>query len=80
MSVSMDVPVGHADKVVTVPVAAVFKEKDEQVVYVRKGAEVHRRVVAVGLTDMSRAEIKSGLEEGEEILLIDPTTLPPGKS
>jgi len=80
MSVSMDVPVGHADQVVTVPVAAVFKEKDQKVVYVRKGAEVQRRVVAVGLTDMSRAEIKSGLDEGEEILLVDPSALPPGKS
>lgn len=80
MSVSMDVPVGHADKVVTVPVTAVFKEKDQKVVYVRKGAEVQRRVVSVGLTDMSRAEIKSGLEEGEEILLVDPASIPPGKS
>ena len=80
MSVSMDVPVGHANKVVTVPVAAVFKEKDQKVVYVRKGAEVQRRVVSVGLTDMSRAEIKSGLEEGEEILLVDPSVIPPGKS
>lgn len=80
MSVSMDVPVGHANKVVTVPVAAVFKEKDQKVVYVRKGTEVQRRVVSVGLTDMSRAEIKSGLEEGEEILLVDPTSVPPGKS
>lgn len=80
MSVSMDVPIGRADKVVTVPVSAVFKEKDERVVYVRKGGEVQRRVVAVGLTDLSRAEIKSGLDEGEEILLVDPSTLPPGKS
>lgn len=80
MSVSMDVPTGHADQVVTVPVAAVFKEKDQKVVYVRKGEAVQRRVVAVGLTDMSRAEIKSGLEEGEEILLVDPTALQPGKS
>lgn len=80
MSVSMDVPIAHADQVVTVPVAAVFKEKDQKVVYVRKGGAVQRRIVSVGITDMSRAEIKAGLEEGEEILLIDPATLPPGKS
>ncbi|MFA7233085.1 MAG: efflux RND transporter periplasmic adaptor subunit [Terrimicrobiaceae bacterium] len=80
MSVSMEVPVGHAGQVVTVPVAAVFKEKDQRVVYVRKGAAVQRRVVSVGLTDMSRAEIKSGIEEGEEILLVDPTVPFPGKS
>ncbi len=80
MSVSMDVPVGHADHVVTVPVSAVFKEKDEKVVYVRKGGEIERRKVGVGLTDMSRAEIKSGLEEGEEIFLVEPSLLPSKKS
>ncbi len=80
MSVSMEVPLGHADKVVTVPISAVFKEKDEKVVYVRKGAAVQRRVVSVGLTDMSRAEIKSGIDEGDEILLVDPALIAPGKS
>jgi len=80
MSVSMDVPIGHADHVVTVPVSAIFKEKDGKVVYVRKGGGIERRKVAVGLTDMSRAEIKSGLEEGEEIFLIEPSLLPPTKS
>jgi len=78
MSVSMDVELGRANKVVTVPVAAVFKDKDDRVVYVRKGAGIERRKVAVGLIDMSRAEIKSGVEEGEEILLIEPAL--PGKS
>lgn len=80
MTVSMELAVGHAENVITIPVAGVFREKDEKVVYVRKGAEIQRRVVGVGLTDMSKAEIKSGLEQGEEILLIDPSTLPPEKS
>ncbi len=80
MSVSMDVPVGLAEQVVTVPVSAVFKDNNERVVYVRKGADVQRRTVSVGLTDMSRAEIKSGLEEGEEILLVEPDLHPAGKS
>ena len=74
MSVSMDVPVGHVEGAVTVPVSAVFNEKDGKVVYVRKGGgQVERRKVAVGLTDLIRAEIKSGLDEGEEILLVEPT-------
>ena len=80
MSVSMDVPVARAEHVVTVPVSAVFKEKDARVVYVRKGKDVERRVISIGLTDMSKAEIKSGLEAGEEILLVEPSLLPPGKS
>lgn len=80
MSVSMDVPAGRASNVVTVPVSAVFKDKDEKVVYVRKGGDVQRRAVAVGLTDNARAEIKSGLQEGEEILLVEPPLLPHTKS
>lgn len=80
MSVSMNVPVGRAEHVVTVPVAAVFKVRDEKVVYVRKGAEIQRRKVAVGLTDMYRAEIKSGIDEGEEILLVEPALEPLQKS
>ncbi len=72
MSVSMDVPVGRADGVVTVPVSAIFKEKDSKVVYVRKGGHIEKRQVSVGLTDLSKAEIKSGLDEGEEILLVVP--------
>jgi len=80
MSVSMEVPLGLADHVVTVPISAVFHEKDDRVVYVRKGEEVQRRKVSVGLTDLSRAEIKSGVEEGEEILLVPPAVDVPGKS
>lgn len=81
MSVSMDVPINRAEDVVTVPVSAIFREKDGKVVYVRKGAQVERRSVSVGITDLSRAEIKSGLDEGEEILLVPPVTeAPHGKS
>ena len=80
MSVSMELPLGRAEHVVTVPVSAVFHEKDDSVVYVRKGDEVQRRKVSVGLTDLSRAEIKSGVQEGEEILLVPPTGDQPGKS
>lgn len=80
MSVSMDVSTARADHVVTVPVSAVFKENDGKIVYVRKGGVIEKRHVSVGLTDMSRAEIKSGLEEGEEILLVEPTDDHPAKS
>ncbi|MDX2080608.1 MAG: efflux RND transporter periplasmic adaptor subunit [Terrimicrobiaceae bacterium] len=72
MSVSMEVPVGRAQDVVTVPVTAVFREQDGKVVYVRKGGQIEKRRVAVGVTNLSRAEIKSGVDEGEEILLFVP--------
>ncbi len=74
MSVSMTLPVGEVQGAVSVPVAAVFHENDEHVVYVRtgNGKVPDRRKVQVGLSNLSFAEIKSGLQEGEEILLFDP--------
>jgi RND family efflux transporter MFP subunit len=75
MSVSMTVPVGAAKRAISVPIAAVFKQDNDRVVYVRKGKTTERRKVSVGLTTMSYAEITSGLSEGEEILLVEPGAL-----
>jgi len=79
MSVSMNVPVGKADGAVSVPVSAIFKENKQAVVYVRKGDTTEKRNVTVGVTNLSFVEIKSGVSEGEEILLVEPT-LAPAKS
>jgi RND family efflux transporter MFP subunit len=76
MSVSMTVPVAKATGAVSVPVSAIFREEKSQVVYVRKGGQTERRSVQVGITDLGYAEILSGLDEGEEILLF----APPGAS
>lgn len=75
MSVSMTVPVGAAKRAISVPIAAVFKQDNDRVVYVRKGEKTERRKVSVGLTTMSYAEITSGLNEGEEILLVEPSAI-----
>jgi multidrug efflux pump subunit AcrA (membrane-fusion protein) len=81
MSVSMTVPIGDAKAALSVPIAAVFNEDDENVVYVRSSAPgeiADRRLVTVGLSNLSFAEITSGLEEGEEILLVNPRLLKSG--
>ena len=75
MSVSMTVPVGNAKGAVSVPIAAIFKQDNDRVVFVRKGKVTERRKVGVGLTTMSYAEITSGLKAGEEILLVEPSPL-----
>jgi RND family efflux transporter MFP subunit len=72
MSVSMHAPVQKASGAVTVPVAAIFKDQKRSVVYVRKGGHTEKRMVEVGITDLGFAEIRSGIEEGEEILLVEP--------
>jgi hypothetical protein len=51
----------------------VFKgEGNRKVVYVRTGESTERREVKVGVTNFDYAEIKSGLQEGESILLVEP--------
>jgi RND family efflux transporter MFP subunit len=76
MSVSMTASVQKASGAVAVPVAAIFKEQKNSIVYVRKGDHTEKRKVEVGITDLGFAEIRSGLEEGEEILLVEPDTTP----
>jgi RND family efflux transporter MFP subunit len=72
VSVSIIVPIGKAEGVVSLPVTAVFERDRKTVVYVLKGKETECRDVVVGLMDSSHVEIKSGLVEGEEVLMVAP--------
>lgn len=73
MTVSMSVPIARADAAVTVPISAVFKgEGGSKVVYVRNGESSEKRKVKIGVTNVDYAQILNGVEEGEEILLIEP--------
>ena len=76
MTVNMKIPVAKAEDVVSVPVSAVFEDDDaSRIVYVRQEEGPEKRKVEVGLTNLFYAEIKSGLEPGEEILLVKPEEL-----
>ncbi len=76
MTVALDVPVAKAHDAVSIPISAIFTdENDEKVVYVRQGSGTVKRRVQVGITDFFHAQILSGLDPGEEILLVRP----PGK-
>ena len=76
MSVSMELSMASAKAALSVPIGAVFTEDDHKVVYVRRGESTERRAVQIGLTNFSFAEIKSGLDEGEEVLLVAPKNVP----
>jgi RND family efflux transporter MFP subunit len=80
VSVSITVPIGKAEGVVSLPVTAIFERDGKMVVYVLKGKENECRNVVVGLMDSSRVEIKSGVGEGEEVLMVaSPESEPPKK-
>ncbi|MGE3310202.1 MAG: efflux RND transporter periplasmic adaptor subunit [Limisphaerales bacterium] len=77
MTANISIPVFSADDVLTVPLTAVFSEQGERYVFVKNGDTFERRDVVVGISDLFRAEIKSGLSEGEVVSLEQPPGLPP---
>lgn len=52
-----------------VPRLAVISEKGEDVVYVSVGGVAERRVVTLGFTDNDHAELLSGVEPGESVVV-----------
>ena len=75
MTANIKIPVGSAENVTSVPLAAVYTERDtetgayERFVYVVKGPDYEKRNVKVGISDFFYAEIQEGLTEGEVIAL-----------
>ena len=77
MTVTLNIPIGHAEDAVSVPVTAVFKgEGNKRVVYVKSGEATEKREVKIGVTNIDHAQILNGVKEGEQILLIEPGKVP----
>jgi macrolide-specific efflux system membrane fusion protein len=77
----MTIPIARADDVVSVPISAVFKgEGDAKVVYVRNDNGTEKREVKVGISDIDYAQILTGVEPGEQILLVEPDRVPAKRS
>jgi membrane fusion protein (multidrug efflux system) len=60
---------------VLVPRAAVINEKGEDVVYVAVDSRAERRVVEVGFRDENSAEILTGVQDGEKVVVKGQGTL-----
>lgn len=69
MTATLNIPVASADNVLAVPLSAVFVEKGDRYVYVKKEESYERRPVVVGLSDLSYAEVQKGLTEGDTVAL-----------
>lgn len=54
---------------ITAPASALIYGPDGPTVLVAHGGQVHARKVSLGLVDGARAELRSGLQEGEEIVV-----------
>ena len=72
MSAQVEILVASLEDIIYVPVQAVSYFGSDQVVYVSRGGSVERRIIEVGDFSDSFIEVVSGLEEGEEVLLLPP--------
>lgn len=75
MNASLKFAVARAADVLAVPLAAVFQERQEKVVYVAATNAPERRVVTIGVSDTRHCEIRSGVTEGETVLLERPANV-----
>lgn len=74
MTANISVPVASAENAVAIPLAAVFTEKGERYVLVKKSPEseeFERREVQIGIADYEHAEVLKGLTPGEIVSLVD---------
>lgn len=72
LSAQAEIIVAQLPDVIQVPLQAVFPDNGQQVCYVAHLGEDERRVVETGDFNESFVEIKSGLKEGEVVLLRAP--------
>ncbi|MGC9454090.1 MAG: efflux RND transporter periplasmic adaptor subunit [Phycisphaerae bacterium] len=78
MTTDVELELAVLNDVLTVPVAAVFSEQDRMYCYVVNGGEPERRAVKLGRMNEEKAEVLSGLSEGDEVLLSPPVELEGG--
>jgi RND family efflux transporter MFP subunit len=70
MYANTQLQLAHVSNVLTLPVEALVLRGDQEVVYVLDGENrIHERPVQVGLQGSQLAEIKSGLELGDRVIL-----------
>ncbi|MCA0370256.1 MAG: efflux RND transporter periplasmic adaptor subunit [Proteobacteria bacterium] len=73
--VNVDVVVGEAKGAIGVPKDALFMEGNQSYVYVVEKEKSIKRPVTVGLEDKMRAQILTGLKEGEVVVSVNPGRL-----
>ncbi len=75
MTADVVIPLSVSENVLSVPLAAVFSEGRQRVAFVSNGPGQPpvRREIEVGISNLDHVEIKSGLNDGETVLLTRPT-------
>jgi HlyD family secretion protein len=78
MTSILSIPVASVESALSVPLSAVFSERGERFVYVKgENEQFERRIVQIGISDYSFAEVQKGLTNGEVVALELPSDIKP---
>jgi HlyD family secretion protein len=69
MTASVEILIAHLKDVLSVPMVAIREQSGHNLCWVRSGGRVDRRELQLGPNDNTMIEVKSGLNEGDEVLL-----------
>ena len=72
MTTSNDIIIEKAQNVLVIPLVSLFSENGSQFVYLKESGKVTKRNVKIGEKNDKMALVKSGLKEGDKILLSKP--------
>ena len=75
-SAQVEIKIGEVKDVLSVPIQAVYAKEGSFFCYRQDGAKVERISVEPGASNDAFVEIKSGLSEGDRVLLHDPEIAP----
>ena len=72
MTANLTIPINSANNVVTVPLAAVFSQRNEHHVFLETATGSERQSVEIGVADYKFVEIVAGLSAGDVVWLEQP--------
>jgi multidrug efflux pump subunit AcrA (membrane-fusion protein) len=73
LTAQVTIQMRRLDDVLSVPIAAIFTEQEQTFCHVVRNGQVEKVNVTVGQMNETHVEIRDGLAEGEEVLLVSPS-------
>jgi HlyD family secretion protein len=69
LTANLAIPLSHVERALSLPLSMVFEDENTSFVYLRSNGTITRKNIKVGINDAEYVEIKSGLNEGDEVSL-----------
>jgi len=69
MTTANTIETGTSSRVLTIPVAAVLKERGQSFVYLQSGSDIVKQAVALGVSDNLNVVVTRGLSASDQVLL-----------